>query len=142
MHFTKLSIRSTQGYGIMFLMGNKFSTWINEELDKRDWSQSDLARASGVHRATISKLLSYPDQRPSPDTCTGIAKALSLPVDFVLEKAGLIPESKDKSPTLEEANQLMDELPEEYQKQALNLIRFLHKTYAPNPNNELKTSSG
>ena len=111
-------------------MGNRFAAWLSQEMSKREWSQSDLARASGVHRATISKLLTYPDQKPSIVTCSKIAGALNFPAHYVLTKAGLIPEQEERSPTLEEANQLLDELPEEYRKQALAIIRFLHKTHS------------
>ena len=126
----------------MFLMGNDFSTWINKELQERDWSQSDLARASGLHRATISKLLSYADQVPSPETLNGIAKAFNYPPEYVLRQAGLLPPEMNSNPALEEANQLLSELPKEYQKQALQLIRFLHDTHVPyNTKKANKTSS-
>lgn len=124
----------------MFTMANKFSTWINSTLRERGWTQADLHRASGLSRATISKLASPERFTPNPETVTAIAKAFKLPPVFVYKQAGLIPQEKDKSPTLEEANQLLDELPEEYQKQALALIRFLHKTHIPNNPRKAKSS--
>ena len=109
----------------------EFSDWLRNEIRDRDWSQADLAEKSSVPGATISRIIN--DTRdPGPDVCNKFAKALNYPPEFVFRKAGILPENKETatSPTLEEANRLMQQIPEEYQKQALALIRFLHETHA------------
>ena len=67
-----------------------FSEWVLQELDTRGWSQSDLARASGLTRGTISNLLNEVAS-PNPQTCIQIAKAFELPPEVVLRKAGILP---------------------------------------------------
>lgn len=116
----------------MFTMVNAFANWVNEQLDDRKWSQAELARKAGISRATISKLLSYnEDQMPTAETLVSIARALRFPPEYVFRKAGILPVEPDDDPSLAEANQLLSELPEEYRKQALQLLRFLHDTHVP-----------
>jgi transcriptional regulator with XRE-family HTH domain len=67
-----------------------FSEWVLQELGSRGWSQSDLARASGLTRGTISNLLNEVAS-PNPQTCIQIAKAFELPPEVVLRKAGILP---------------------------------------------------
>jgi transcriptional regulator with XRE-family HTH domain/predicted GIY-YIG superfamily endonuclease len=68
-----------------------YRSLIQKELAARCWRQSDLARASGLHRALISKILA--DRRPRlgqmPDDATiqGIAKGFGLPADKVRKAA-------------------------------------------------------
>lgn len=52
----------------MFLMSNRqnLSNWLQAELENRDWSQSELARESGLHRAIISKII-LQGSDPTPD---------------------------------------------------------------------------
>lgn len=76
----------------MFLTMNNvdFGYWLQAEREKKGWSQSDLARHSGLHRAVISKVES--GTNPMPDTLTALAKALSYSPITVFRKAGLLPE--------------------------------------------------
>lgn len=117
-------------YGNFICMSGNFSNWIQKELQDRNWSQADLADKAGITDATVSRLVN--DVRgPGPKLCNKLAKALNYPPEFVFKMAGLLPPEKEASPALEEANQLLSELPEEYQKQALQLLRFLHDTHVP-----------
>ena len=76
----------------------KFSSWLLEELDQRDMSQSDLARACNITPARISHIVSG-ERSVGTKSLTNIAQALKLPVDFIFEKAGLLPPSSDLSRT-------------------------------------------
>lgn len=82
----------------MFLAMNiiDFTHWIQSEREKRGWSQSDLARFSGLNRAVINKIETGTE--PLPKTLTAIARAFHLPISLVFEKAGLLPPSSDLSP--------------------------------------------
>lgn len=74
------------------LQMERFRDWILVELNKRGMTQADLARASGVTSAAISRLLS--EQRvPAPETCMGIARAFNLPPEDVYRRAGLLPDT-------------------------------------------------
>ncbi|MHC4413633.1 MAG: helix-turn-helix transcriptional regulator [Planctomycetota bacterium] len=79
----------------MFPIVNKgFSGWLQGELDKREWSQADLARKAGFSRAAISLVISQ-DRKPGPDFCRAIAKALELPEEHVFRKASLLSPKPD-----------------------------------------------
>ena len=101
----------------------KFAEWLNAELDNRDWSQSDLARAAGLGRGTISNVLNNVRQ-PGTEICTGIAAAFNLPPEFVFRKAGLLPPKKDEDPGFEEWKILLDNLDETDRQELLEFARL------------------
>ena len=79
-----------------------FSEWLQAEMNKRGWSQSDLARAADLNRAVINKLLNG-KSRPQPSTLEAISRALKIPVETTYRAAGLLPASQDHDDTIEEA---------------------------------------
>lgn len=83
-------------------MKMEFPDWLQEELNKRHWSQSDLARAADLNRAVINKLLNQRSQ-PHVTTLGAIARALKIPTESVYRAAGLLPELTDGDAFLEEA---------------------------------------
>lgn len=110
----------------MFLVVDRyeFSDWLNEQLNTRGWSQSDLARASGLHRAVISKIINK-TSRPMPETLEAIARGLKVSADVVFQAAGVLPTKPDDDPLTREAEYLLSQLPEDKKQQAINFIRFL-----------------
>ncbi len=72
--------------------GLGFSEWLQQELDKRHWSQADLARYAGLSRAVINKLLNGRTY-PQPSTLDAIARALVLPAETTYRRAGLLPKA-------------------------------------------------
>lgn len=119
---------------VLYSIMNSFGVWIKQEIKDRGWTQSDLARNAHTSRGSISNIV-LGKRSPGPDMCNAIARAFKYPPEFVFKKAGIIPPGRNNkdttNPALEEANQLLSELPLEYQGQALQLIRFLHDTHAP-----------
>ena len=67
-----------------------FIEWLNEELQKRDWSQRELARRSGLSSSSVHHVF---QGRRDPGTkfCKAIAKALHIPVEDVYREANLLP---------------------------------------------------
>jgi transcriptional regulator with XRE-family HTH domain len=90
-------------YDKMFSVGQNtyFSEWLQAEMDKRDWSQSDCARAAELNRAVINKLLNG-KCKPQPSTLVAIARAFKIPVETAYRAAGLLPPSTDYDDTTEE----------------------------------------
>ena len=82
-------------------VNDKFSTWLLNELQQRDWSQADLARKSGLSRAAVSNIISN-NRNPSPASCAAIAKAFKIQVETVLRQAGHLPPLYDDPPDLSE----------------------------------------
>lgn len=68
------------------------SDLLTEEMKKRNWSQSDLARESGVSRQTINYLLSGRSKTPDHDTVTKLSRAFYVPSEVFYRSAGVLPE--------------------------------------------------
>ena len=84
----------------MFSVGQplRFSEWLQIELDKRDWSQSDCARSANLNRAVINKLLNG-KSKPQPSTLLAIARAFKIPIETAYRAAGLLPTSDSDDAT-------------------------------------------
>lgn len=108
----------------MFLMTNMLSIWLNAEMITRGWTQSELARRSGLHRAVISKILSD-SSKPTPETCRALAVALKLPVEQVYRATGLLPYKAKTDELAERAEHLYNLLAPENQRKALEYLEFL-----------------
>ncbi len=78
----------------MILDINNFPDWLRSELDKRDWSQADLAYSAGISRAVVNKLLNRKTY-PQPDTLQAIARAFKIPVETIYRAAGLLPQETE-----------------------------------------------
>jgi transcriptional regulator with XRE-family HTH domain len=76
----------------MFSVGRNasFSQWLQTEMNKRGWSQSDCARAADLNRAVVNKLLNGRCS-PQPATLMAIARAFKIPVEIAYRAAGLLP---------------------------------------------------
>lgn len=88
----------------MAAVGEKmnFAEWLQAEMDKRGWSQSDLARFADLNRAVINKLLNG-KSHPQPATLEAISRALKMPIEITYRAAGLLPASPDRDEAIEEA---------------------------------------
>jgi transcriptional regulator with XRE-family HTH domain len=75
---------------------DKFAEWLLEEIDRRNWSQSELARRAELAQPTISLVLSE-QKNPGPDFCQGVARAFRVPTEVVFRRAGLLPPEPDHS---------------------------------------------
>ena len=87
----------------MFLVGQslRFTEWLQIEMNKRGWSQSDFARACDLNRAVINKLLNG-KCRPQPATLMAIARGLRIPVETAYRAAGLLPMSAEGEEPIQE----------------------------------------
>lgn len=88
----------------MFAVGQRiyFSEWLQAEMDKRGWSQSDLARYADLNRAVINKLLNG-KSHPQPPTLEAISRALKIPIEITYRAAGLLPTTTENDDAIEEA---------------------------------------
>ena len=80
----------------MFAVGQnmRFTEWLQTEMDKRGWSQSDCARACDLNRAVINKLLNG-KCKPQPVTLIALARGFKIPVEAAYRAAGLLPPNQD-----------------------------------------------
>ena len=66
--------------------------YLRELRSKKDWSQRDLAAASGISNAEISRIEGGKRKDPSPLVLTKLAKALGVPDTEMLAAAGILSE--------------------------------------------------
>ena len=79
-----------------------FSEWLQTEMNKRGWTQSDLARSADLNRAVINKLLNG-KSHAQPATLEAISRAFRIPIEITYRAAGLLPINPDNDETIEEA---------------------------------------
>ena len=71
-------------------MDNVFTDWVQNELNKRNWSRADLARRSGITQTHISRIMNQM-RKPGTDALINIARAFQIAPEEVMRKAGLLP---------------------------------------------------
>ena len=111
----------------MFSVGRnlRFADWLQTEMDKRGWSQSDCARAADLNRAVINKLLNR-KSRPQPFTLEAIARAFKIPIEAAYRAAGLLPTSADGDDTIEELIHIFRSIQSPQRRAtAINLLKAL-----------------
>lgn len=99
-----------------------FSDWLMKELAKREWSQADLARESGLSKQAISNYLNG-NRIPDKGAAVRIAKAFMYSPDVLLHAMGLSQLPSDWSPTREQWNQAFDVLDPEEQEEFLAMVQ-------------------
>jgi transcriptional regulator with XRE-family HTH domain len=111
----------------MFSVGQNsyFAEWLQSELDKRGWSQSDCARAADLNRAVINKLLNG-KCRPQPATLISIARAFKIPVETAYRAAGLLPTGPGLDDTTAELMYIFNSIQSPQRKStAITLLKAL-----------------
>lgn len=123
----------------MFVVGRnmRFSEWLQAEIDKRGWSQSDCARASDLNRAVINKLLNG-KCTPQPATLMALARGFKIPVETAYRAAGLLPPSIDGSDAIQELIFLFNSL-QSPQRRATAIV--LLKALVTEEENQLRGDS-
>lgn len=91
------------------VMSEKFSTWLNDQLTERNWTQADLMRASGLPRGTISNILNNV-RKPGSDVLQAIAHGLSIPTVTVYQAAGLLPPLEDDDQWVEKQTHRLSQI--------------------------------
>jgi transcriptional regulator with XRE-family HTH domain len=111
----------------MIIHTTNFPDWLQSELDKRRWSQADLAYSAGISRAVVNKLLNRKTY-PQPETLQAIARAFKLPIETVYRAAGLLPrETESESFEAEIIHKLKLIKNPERRKTAISLLEALIK---------------
>ena len=105
---------------------NDFSVWLLDELDRRGWRPTDLAREAGITDGTVSNILNG-HKSPGWDACLSISKALHVPYDEVFSRAGLVSGKGEKLPemTALDAERVIAALRKMTAEQRENVIRYI-----------------
>ena len=105
---------------------NLFGKWLLAELEKREWSQADLARAAKVSRSSISEIVSG-QRQIGKRTATAIATALKLPPEQVFRAAGILPPVQNADEDIEEIIHLAKPLSKEDKQAVIDFINILDR---------------
>ncbi|GAB4506916.1 MAG: hypothetical protein Fur0017_31670 [Anaerolineales bacterium] len=110
-----------------------FADWLLQEINKRNWSQADLANAAGLHRQVISTYVNRQRIKPDSEVLTSIARALRLPPEVVFRRAGLLPPVSPDTEYQEEFFHLLSQLSPQERQEILDLLRFKAERKAKEP---------
>jgi transcriptional regulator with XRE-family HTH domain len=112
----------------MLLMSDRFTfaLWMQSEREKRGWSQSDLSRYSGLHRAIISKIETNVST-PSVETFIALAQAFKISPITIIRKAGLLPEGGDNT----NGNHTDSVMPQKSAEITSSILSVSDKTHIP-----------
>ncbi len=90
-----------------------FSDWLLQEMNKHNWSQADLSRASGVDRQVISNYINRRRTNPDPDVLAALAKGLNLSPITIYRKAGLLPDTDSKEIRFDDWKDILEKISSE-----------------------------
>jgi len=99
-----------------------FSEWLNEQLQRKQWTQAHLARASGLAPSTIYKYMNSKTRRPSPASCVAIANALGISRETIF-KAAKISSTEPEYPEQNDLNMVVAQLADRDRQEILALAR-------------------
>lgn len=93
-----------------------FPLWLQEQLDKRNWRVSDLAKRSHKSDAAVSRIL-HGERNADPDTLVAFANALNISPIFMFRKAKLLPQGPEDDATFEDWQYLLNQMSPEDQEE-------------------------
>ncbi len=113
-----------------FNMSEEFVTWLNDELNKRGWSNSELGRRANKSPAAISMVLSG-QNKPGWDLCHGIARAFGIPSEQVFRLTELMPKlpASENEETLQNLLELVRLMDVEERREILKYAHFRRQEY-------------
>ncbi len=105
-------------------MNTDFVNWLIAQIQARNWSQADLARASGLNKQSIHYYLTQSAKPPHAHALAKIAYALDLPVEEVYRAAGFLPQPPEINETIEEILHEVEDMPKQDQQEVLAFVRM------------------
>jgi transcriptional regulator with XRE-family HTH domain len=101
-----------------------FAEFIVEEVNKRDWSYSKLARLSGMSSAQVSDVVNL-KSNPGEKFCRGVARAFNISPDIVFRKAGLLPDIPAREETEQNLLYRIRQLDPEGRERVAEFLEYL-----------------
>ncbi len=102
---------------------DQLADWLSSRIREQGWSLREAARRSGLSPTLVSDVVAG---RVSPgfDFCVAMARALDLPAEDLLRRAGLLPEPPGFSPLAGEILELFAKLSAEDQQELIEIARL------------------
>ena len=69
---------------------SNFANWLLGEIGRRGWTRRELAKQSGLSESSVYMILNG-QRGASLEFCVGVAQALEIRPEVVLQQAGLLP---------------------------------------------------
>jgi transcriptional regulator with XRE-family HTH domain len=107
----------------------EISEWLGRQLKERAWSSSELARRAGISQSSVSNVLTG-KQIPGLEFCKGVARALDVRTEELLQRAGHLPPMPEPVVEEREALRLLRGLNGSMRGVALSLLRALDSSTA------------
>ena len=104
-------------------VANPLTTWLDAELQVRGMTHHQLSRLAGVSHTSLIRLRR--GQKVGHRLCLAIARALGVPAEVVLQKAGRFPEARNNFINADEWLELLVQLNEKNRKALLVTARKL-----------------
>ncbi len=101
-----------------------FVDWLIERMEERGLSQSQLARASGLSKQTISDYVNRKRTQPDERALQSLARGLHLPTEAVYRAAGILPPEHERAELSEEFAYLLDQLDERDIEEVKRIIKL------------------
>jgi transcriptional regulator with XRE-family HTH domain len=104
----------------------KFQDWVQSEMDKRGWNQSDLARHANTTRSSINGILTG-GKGVGIDLCDSIARAFQIPTETALRAAGFLPQKSENNELVDQILEQVNVLDYEDQEEVLQIARLIRE---------------
>jgi transcriptional regulator with XRE-family HTH domain len=112
-------------------MWSDLATFLDAQCKERGLSWREASLKAGLDHAAISRFIR--GTTPSPESCRKLAVFFGVPEDIVLSLAGhkseLPDEDEIKSQAIRAIEYLMRQLPENRQREILEMVRTMHRLY-------------
>lgn len=105
---------------------NKFSEWLDAQMQAKNLSQSQLAKRAGVTRSAINGILREA-RGPGVDLLQGLARALDIPIEEVYRAASILPPKFTKNELIERIIHEMNGLPPEDKQDVMDYIEMIRQ---------------
>ncbi|MHB9132622.1 MAG: helix-turn-helix domain-containing protein [Armatimonadota bacterium] len=99
-----------------------FRIWLQEEMERRSWTFTELARQSGITVSHLTRIAGG-ERIPGMKTLLAIARAFRLPREEVLRHAGIIPPVRGTVAGMEELQAYYHAMTPKDRKRLLSIAR-------------------
>ena len=106
-------------------------------MDKRNWSQAELARQSKISPPQITRILSG-ERGIGEESLNSIAHAFKLPPETVFRAAGILPQQTPESELIQQITHLAKDLSPQEQIDILEFVKLRHRLAEERGKNETK----
>ncbi len=107
-------------------MSDKMATWLNNEIQPRNWSLRSLARRVGVSHTTVIKIANG-ETTPSVDMCRCFADIFGVALDEIMRIAGILPPEPPEVAEEKVALRLFRELSPNERRGAIEYLKLRHR---------------